>query len=111
MKDLFKILFKNFYQFFITLDQTVNVLIGVIVNIVKILIYPIRKMKAEIYYADETMSSHSWRWYRDGKRLWCKICIDTILFFDKNHCEESYKSELERNQSPVEMRNVTNLQS
>lgn len=30
--------------------------------------------------------------------------IDTLLFFDDNHCRESYESELERNQLPPSMR-------
>lgn len=53
---------------------------------------------------DETLSSRAWRHYADGTRKWPKVLIDTILFFDKNHCEESFKSELERRQLPPSMR-------
>ena len=53
---------------------------------------------------DETLSSRAWRHYADGTRKWPKGLIDTILFFDKNHCEESFKSELERRQLPPSMR-------
>lgn len=58
-------------------------------------------------YADETMSSHLHRLRRDGKFFgfiaypvdWIAYCLG-----DKNHCEESYKSEKNRLQSPPEER-------
>lgn len=59
-------------------------------------------------YADESMSSRSWRAYRDGKRRWTKVLIDRLLWFDKNHCEKSYMSEMERAQCPPEMREKLN---
>lgn len=55
-------------------------------------------------YADETLSSRAWRHYAGGSRKWPKRLIDAVLFFDKNHCEESYKSEILRRQLPPSMR-------
>ena len=51
-------------------------------------------------WADETISSRSWR---TMPRL-AKV-IDTILWFDKDHCFESYVSEQLRMQMPPELRN------
>lgn len=45
-----------------------------------------------------------WREYCSGQRLWPKRLIDALLWFDKNHCEESYKSEILRRQLPPSMR-------
>ncbi|WP_337608576.1 hypothetical protein [Duodenibacillus massiliensis] len=55
-------------------------------------------------WPDESLSSRSWREYVSGKRLWPKRLIDTLLWFDKNHCEESYLSEKERRQLPPDLR-------
>ena len=55
-------------------------------------------------WADETFSARCWR-----KRHcpgWCLIrwAVDCLLFFDKNHCQESYKSEIQRAQLPKDYR-------
>lgn len=50
-------------------------------------------------WSDETFSS---RCYREFPKL--VPFLDTIFFFDPNHCEESYRSERERRQFPVELR-------
>lgn len=55
-------------------------------------------------YPDETFSSRCWRWSKDGKRDWPRKIVDDILFWDKDHCRESYESELLRRQCPPEMR-------
>lgn len=55
-------------------------------------------------YADETLSSRAWRHYADGSRKWPKVVIDALLFFDKDHCHQSYLSEIERRQLPPSMR-------
>ena len=55
-------------------------------------------------YPDETLSSRFYRWYRDGIYKYPMIILDKILFFDKNHCYESYKSEELRRQLPPEFR-------
>lgn len=54
-------------------------------------------------YADETLSSRAWRAYYDKKPfgLFFKPVIDTIFFFDKDHCFNSFLSErLDRQQPP-----------
>lgn len=66
-------------QVLIALDQFVNALAG--------------------GWADETLSSRS---YREFPRL-AKL-IDTLLWFDKDHCYESYVSERLRLQAPPETR-------
>ena len=69
----------------IALDQLANALIG--------------------GWPDESLSSRAWREYCSGQRLWPKRLIDVLLlWFDKNHCEESYKSEILRRQLPPSMR-------
>lgn len=54
-------------------------------------------------FCDESLSSRAYKHYLRGDK-WLKVLIDTILFFDKDHCKESYRSELERRQLPPEMR-------
>ena len=54
-------------------------------------------------YADETLSARCWR-LRNSSKLWSTAhkIVDTIFFFDKNHCFESYKSEILHRQLPNE---------
>lgn len=57
-------------------------------------------------FADETFCARSWR-LRNTYRFWALTCraIDGVTRkIDPNHCEESYKSEMERTQSPEEYR-------
>ena len=56
-------------------------------------------------WADETLSSRCWRWSLKG-RDWPRKLVDTLLFFDKEHCKTSYESEVLRRQCPVELRNL-----
>lgn len=53
-------------------------------------------------WADETLSAYSWR-TRDTSP-WRKRIVDALLFWDRDHCKESYASELERKQLPPEYR-------
>lgn len=55
-------------------------------------------------WADETFSARCWR--RREHPAWgaLRLVVDTLLFFDAKHCEESYKSELLRLQCPPELR-------
>ena len=53
---------------------------------------------------DETLSSHAYRLEKErGKKL-PRFLIDTLFFFDKDHCYQSYLSEIERKQLPPQMR-------
>lgn len=54
---------------------------------------------------DETLSSRAFRLEQERGRKWPRLLIDTLFFFDKNHCYESYLSEIERKQLPPQMRN------
>lgn len=51
-------------------------------------------------YADETLSARAWRTEQKGKIFgkFFRPLIDTLLFFDKDHCYKSYLSELNRKQ-------------
>lgn len=57
-------------------------------------------------WADETLSSRCWRWELNGKRSWPRKLVDALFFWDKNHCRESYESELKRLQCPPELRKI-----
>lgn len=73
-------------QNLIAVDQVVNTLIG--------------------GWADETLSSRAWRAERDG-RLFGKIfrpMIDTLFFFDPEHCKGAYLSELGRGNHSKKLR-------
>lgn len=73
-----------FKQVLVAFDQFLNTLIG--------------------GWADETFSARCWR--RRGHPVWgaLRMVVDAILFFDKNHCEASYNSEVSRLQCPPELR-------
>lgn len=92
MKVFLQIQLHNWKQLLITLDQAITTLISMI-------IVPHKKV-----YGDLTFSAQCWLWsMRDGID-WPRKIVDTILFFDKNHCEESYESELKGLQLPPELR-------
>lgn len=57
-------------------------------------------------WADETISSVAWRKRHDGKS-WALLrkLIDTLFFWQENHCQRAYESELERQHLPKEYRN------
>ena len=80
----------NLKQLAIAVDQLLNVLIGLIGN--------------RPSWADETMSAHAMRMELERGRSWARKLIDGILWFDKDHCKESYESEILRRQLPPSMR-------
>lgn len=53
-------------------------------------------------YADETLSARAWRAEQDGKILgrFFRPVFDFILFFDPDHCYNSYLSEIAKRQFP-----------
>lgn len=55
-------------------------------------------------YADETMSSRCWRLRNEQPYRYLRKTIDTVLWFDKDHCETSYNSERQRKYFPQELR-------
>lgn len=58
-------------------------------------------------HADETLSARAYRTESSGKLFgrFFRPLIDTIFFFDKDHCKQSYLSEFERKQLPSHYRN------
>ena len=82
----------NAKQLLIAIDQLANVLLSAVF------------LPREKAYADETLSSHAYRMDVKGTRKWPRKLIDTLLFFDKNHCEESFLSERMGRQLPPECR-------
>ena len=56
-------------------------------------------------WPDSTLSARAYRLEKERGRKWPRILIDLLFFFDKNHCYESYLSEIERKQLPPQMRN------
>ena len=98
----FEILVENCRQSLIAIDQWVNTLGGILHSILDIC--QLSRTPSEVYYADETLSAHSYRDYKNSVRMWPMKIIDNLFFFDKNHCEESYESEIERRQLPPEYR-------
>ena len=71
-------------KLFVALDQFVNTLFG--------------------GWPDETLSSRAWRWDEHGKRAWPRKFIDWLFFWEKDHCRQSYESEVARKQCPMEFR-------
>lgn len=82
----------NLKQLLIAIDQVVNVLICMIVA-------PNKKA-----FCDESLSSHAFRLEMEKGITWPRRLIDALLFFDADHCQESYLSEIERRQLPPSMR-------
>ena len=96
------VLLHNGKQLLIALDQTVNALVGAALALLWCLrLWPRR---VGLWWADETISAHCWRWHESGIRSWPRAVVDALLFWDGEHCRESYVSEVMRTQSPVEVR-------
>lgn len=55
-------------------------------------------------WPDESLSARAYRLEQERGRKWPRFLIDSILFFDKDHCHRSYLNEVERRQSPPSMR-------
>lgn len=51
--------------------------------------------------ADETLSARAHRHYVKGDRKWPRYIINTLFFFQKDHCKEAYQSEVDRKQLPA----------
>ena len=55
-------------------------------------------------WGDETFSARCHRHQDKPGWRWVRRAVDALLFFDKNHCYQSYLSEIVRNQMPSEYR-------
>lgn len=93
----------NTKQLLIALDQAANAAMGFVAALVAL--WP-RCRQAGLWWADETISAHCWRWHIHGVRSWPRRLVDgvALILDDENHCLESYKSEVEGRQLPPEMR-------
>lgn len=49
---------------------------------------------------DETLSARAYRLELNRRRKWPRVVIDTLFFFQKDHCYKAYISEFERNHLP-----------
>ena len=96
------VLAHNARQLLIALDQSVNALVGAVLALLWFL--RLRSRRVGLWWADETISAHCWRWHEAGIRSWPRAVIDALLFWDSEHCRESYVSEVIRAQSPPEER-------
>ena len=92
-----KAFFHNLKQLLIAIDQVLNVLIFI--------------FSKKGAWADETMSAHAFRLEMERGITWPRRLIDTLLFFDKDHCQESYLSEVERRQLPPSMRKADDTEN
>lgn len=81
----------NLHQLLVSLDQFLNCLVGIF-------------LYKEQIWADMTFSATCYIWHRDGKRSWPYKVVNTIFFWQKDHCLESYQSEEQRSQLPPELR-------
>lgn len=97
------VLAHNVKQAAIALDQLANALIGLAVSVVCLLPF---FRGAGLWWADETVSAHCWRWHIMGVRHWPWKLVDGLaaLLGDKEHCRESFESERLGRQLPVEER-------
>lgn len=89
---MLKTVAHNLRQLLVVFDQFLNVAVCSIV------------LPGERSWADETFSSRCWRWDASGKRHWPRKLVDGIMFFDRNHCRESFLSERLQRQMPPEAR-------
>lgn len=76
----------NLHQLAIAIDQLGNVLVSCAFG--------------EKAWADETLSAHAWRWQIEGTRDWPRKVIDTVLFWQDEHCRKAYENEKSRAQLP-----------
>ena len=81
---------NRFWQLLIAFDQFLSCFVGLLTGDA---------------WADETFSSKCWRKGKSSD-VWnmIRICVDGLLWFDKQHCFTSYISEAERKQLPEEFR-------
>ena len=77
---------EYFLQVALAFDQMLNALLG--------------------GWADESLSSRSWRLHIEHNRTIPKTIINGIFFWQENHCREAYESELERLHVPPQMRKI-----
>lgn len=68
----------------ISIDQLINTLLG--------------------GWPDETLSSRCYRWAKDGVYIWPQKTVNSLFFWQKDHCKSSYENERKGRQLPPELR-------
>ncbi|MET0047465.1 MAG: hypothetical protein ABW066_06760 [Sedimenticola sp.] len=86
---------RQFWQVLVALDQLLNTLVGLVAVF----------FTGALHWADETYSAMSWR-KRGANRFWrvSRWLIDTIFFWQDDHCYHAYESERLRRQLPAAYR-------
>ena len=98
-----EIIRHNGWQTIVSLDQTLHCLGGLLSSL---LLACIRAPALPAVWADETLSSHCWRWHLYGIRSWPCRLVDTLFWWQKAHCRSAYESERDGRQLPPELRSL-----
>ena len=59
-------------------------------------------------HPDETLSAAAWRWERSGRLVGrvLRPLVDTLFWFDPEHCRTAFESEVQRKHLPAEYQEV-----
>ena len=98
-----EIIRHNGWQTIVSLDQTLHCLGGLLSSL---LLACIRAPALPAVWADETLSSHCWRWHLYVIRSWPCRLVDTLFWWQKAHCRSAYESERDGRQLPPELRSL-----
>lgn len=98
-----EIIRHNGWQTIVSLDQALHCLGGLLSSL---LLACIRAPALPVVWADETLSSHCWRWHLYGIRSWPCRLVDTLFWWQKAHCRSAYESERDGRQLPPELRSL-----
>lgn len=52
--------------------------------------------------ADETLSARAHRMHAKGRRSWPRNLINSLFFWQEDHCFEAYMSEMQRKHLPAD---------
>lgn len=98
-----EIIRHNGWQTIVSLDQALHCLGGLLSSL---LLACIRAPALPVVWADETLSSHCWRWHLYGIRSWPCRLVDALFWWQKAHCRSAYESERDGRQLPPELRSL-----
>lgn len=91
MKKRWEYFKHNIVQVLLAIDQLLNTVLFVFANTRN--------------WADESLSSRSWRHYVKGDYKWPCVLIDHLFFWQTDHCKTAYESERLQRQLPPACRN------
>lgn len=98
-----EIIRHNGWQTIVSLDQTLHCLGGLLSSLLLACIWA---PALPVVWADETLSSHCWRWHLYGIRSWPCRLVDALFWWQKAHCCSAYESERDGRQLPPELRSL-----